>query len=58
MNDVLIRRVKGMVFDVFFGNGFDNWSRVRKTPRGVFVLQGYRRDSDQLKFLEAKLKNY
>lgn len=54
----MIRRVKGMVFDVFFGNGFDNWSRVRKTPRGVFVLQGYRRDSDQLKFLEAKLKNY
>lgn len=37
-----IRQVGRYTYDVFFGNGYDNWSRVRRNTWGVSVLAGGR----------------
>ena len=36
---MLIKKLHGRVFDVFVGNGFSQWTRVKKTHYGVkFIL--------------------
>lgn len=39
---MLIKKLHSNVFDVFLGNGFNNWSRVKRTHYGVSVVQGNR----------------
>lgn len=37
---ILLRQVSKYVYDVFSGNGYDNWTRVRKNTWGVNVVGG------------------
>lgn len=39
---MLIKKLHGRMFDVFVGNGFSQWTRVKKTHYGVSVVAGNR----------------
>lgn len=39
---MFIKKLHSNVYDVFLGNGFNNWSRVKRTHYGVSVVQGNR----------------
>lgn len=36
----LIKRLDGKTFDVFTGNGFNNWTRVKRFHWGIKPVQG------------------
>lgn len=37
---MLIKRLSKGIFDVFLGNGFNNWTRVKATHFGVAWMAG------------------
>ena len=53
-----IRQVGRYVYDVFLGNGYDNWSRVRRNTWGVSVLAGARLTPKVCKSLETVITNH
>lgn len=55
---MLVRRIHNHVFDVFLGNGWSNWSRVKKTHYGISVVSGYRLPRALLRDVENTLKRY
>ena len=50
-----IRRLHSNVFDVFLGNGFMNWTRVKRTHYGVTVVAGQKVPHYLLREIAAKL---
>ncbi len=50
---MLIRKLHQNVFDVFLGNGFNNWSRIRRGHWGVSVVAGNRLPKHLLRDVEA-----
>jgi hypothetical protein len=55
--NVQIRQAGRYVYDVFFGNGYDNWSRVRRNTWGVSVLAGGRLSPKVCKQLNEHFAN-
>jgi hypothetical protein len=55
---VQIRQAGRYVYDVFFGNGYDNWSRVRRNTWGVSVLAGGRLSPRMCKALNEHITNH
>jgi hypothetical protein len=55
---VQIRQAGRYVYDVFFGNGYDNWSRVRRNTWGVSVLAGGRVSPKVCKSLNEYLSEH
>ena len=39
---MFIKKLHRNVFDVFMGQGYNNWSRVKRTHYGVSVVAGQR----------------
>jgi len=52
---MFIKRLHSNVFDVFLGNGFNNWSRVRRTHYGVTVVAGQKRPHYLLREIGSKI---
>ncbi len=53
---MLIRKIQPNVFDVFVGMGWDNWSRVRTSKSGPFVVAGNKLPYATLRELQPLLK--
>lgn len=53
-----IRQLNRYTFDVFLGNGFDNWSRVRKQHWGVSVVAGNRLAKPEIKAVFETLEKH
>lgn len=56
--NVQIRPVGRYVYDVFFGTGYDNWSRVRRNTWGISVLAGGRLTTKVCKSLNEHLTTH
>jgi hypothetical protein len=52
---MLIRRLDRNHFDVFLGNGWDNWTRVRRHHWGVAVVGGKRLPRETIRELNERL---
>lgn len=39
---VFVKKLHPNVYDVFLGNGYDNWTRVRRNHYGLNVIAGNR----------------
>jgi hypothetical protein len=52
---MLIRRLDHNRFDVFIGNGWDNWTRVRRHHWGVTVVAGKRIPRETIRELNERL---
>ena len=39
---MFVKKLHRNVFDVFMGNGYENWTRVKRTHYGVSVVAGQR----------------
>lgn len=50
-----IRKVAYNVFDVFLGNQWDEWTRVKLTKNNIFVINGNKLNHNTLKYLFAVL---
>ena len=50
-----LRRVGPFVYDLFQGNQWSTWSRVRKGRSSTFVMEGERLSYDMLKALDRIL---
>lgn len=46
---MLIKRLSKHVYDVFLGNGFHNWTRVKSTHFGVAYVAGNKIPHSMLK---------
>lgn len=55
---VQVRPVAPYTYDVFLGNGFDNWSRVKKHHWGMSLLQGERLERSILNTLHEIVKDH
>lgn len=55
--NVQIRQAGRYVYDVFFGVGYENWSRVRRNTWGISVLAGGRLTPKVCKSLNEVLSN-
>jgi hypothetical protein len=53
---MFIRKIQPNVFDVFVGLGWDNWSRVRTSKSGPFVVAGNKLPYATLRELHPLLK--
>ena len=53
---MFIKRLHPNVYDVFVGNGWDNWTRVKRTHYGVSVVGGKRVPRSVLKEIQGALK--
>jgi hypothetical protein len=53
---MFIKRLKPNVYDVFDGNGWDNWTRVQRTKDGeIRVLEGRELHRNTLNKVKARL---
>lgn len=50
------RHVDGIVYDVFIGNGWDNWTRVRVGRDYSQIIGGYRLPAAVLKEVTQVIK--
>lgn len=50
-----LRRVSYNTFDCFYGKGWDNHSRVRKSKAGTYVMSGNRLPKPELRALDNVL---
>lgn len=53
---MLIKHINGPFYDVFFGIGWGNWSRVRRNHWGVSVVAGNRLGRTDITAIENGLK--
>jgi hypothetical protein len=53
-----IRRLHKNVFDVFLGNGFTNWTRVKRAHFGVIVVAGNRLQRNTMREIANTLERY
>lgn len=53
---MLIKKLHNNVYDCFLGNGFNNWTRVRRTHYGVSVVGGNRVPRSVLRDIEHNVK--
>ena len=53
---MFIKKLHNNVYDVFLGNGFNNWSRVRRGHWGVSVVAGNRLPKSLLRDVESSIK--
>ncbi len=51
-----IRKLQPNIFDVFIGTGWNNWSRVRTSKSGPFVVAGNKLPYATLRELQPLLK--
>lgn len=49
---MFIKKLHPHVFDVFLGNGYNNWTRVRRGHWGVSVIAGNRLPKALLKEIQ------
>jgi len=55
---IQLRKVSPYVYDVFNGNGFDDWTRVRKYHWGLSCIGGIRLERRALRALQAVIQQY
>jgi hypothetical protein len=51
---VFIKRLNQNHYDVFIGNGWDNWTRVRRHHWGVAVVDGKKLSREAIKHLNER----
>lgn len=55
--DMLIKQLQRNVFDVFLGNGFMNWTRVKRTHYGVSIVAGNRLPYAAIREITARINH-
>ena len=55
--DMFIKQLQRNVFDVFMGNGFMNWTRIKRTHYGVSVVAGNRLPYAAIREITARINN-
>ena len=54
---MFIKQLQRNVFDVFMGNGFMNWTRIKRTHYGVSVVAGNRLPYAAIREITARINN-
>jgi hypothetical protein len=52
---MFIKKLSPGVYDVFIGNGWDNWTRIRRRHWGVQIVAGNRLPRETIHQLTEKL---
>ena len=52
---MFVKKLHSNVFDVFLGNGFTHWTRVRRGHWGVSVIAGARLPKSLLREVQHKI---
>lgn len=52
---MFIKKLKPNIYDVFVGNGWGDWTRVRRNHWGVSVIDGKRLSRETLNKLNERL---
>ncbi len=52
---MFVKRLDRVYFDVFLGDGWDNWTRVRRNHWGVSVVAGNRLPKEAIHELNQRL---
>lgn len=52
-----IKKLDSKTFDVFFGNGYDGWTRVRRFHWGIKPVGGRHINRQQIHILNSLLVN-
>jgi hypothetical protein len=53
--NMFIKRLAPNIYDVFVGNGWDNWTRVRRAHWGVAFLAGKKLNRTQLNHVRERV---
>jgi hypothetical protein len=53
---MFIKRLSPRIYDVFVGNGWNNWSRVRRNHWGIALIDGNGLSRDVLNMVKQRLE--
>lgn len=53
---MFIKKLRKDVYDVFLGDGWNNWSRVQRTKQGIGVIAGLPLDQRVLNIVQGRVR--